>query len=56
MRDIFIYMSIKSWLGEKPEGTIKGTVMSKENGLLEIRDENGYTQIINLAQTFAVVY
>lgn len=56
MREIFIYMSIKSWLAEKPEGSLKGNVSSKGNGFIEIMDEHGYTQIINLSQVFAVVY
>lgn len=56
MRDIYIYATIHSWLTEKPEGNFKGNVTSKGNGYIEIMDEHGYTQIINLSQVFAVVY
>lgn len=56
MKDIYIYSTLKSWLSEKPDTTIKGTVVSKENGIVEIQDENQYTQLINLTAIFAIVY
>jgi hypothetical protein len=56
MKEINIYASLGSWLDEKPEATIKGTVKSKTDHTIEIEDEEGYTQIIVLGKLFAVVY
>lgn len=56
MKNIYIYESISSWNAETPEATIKGYVVNKINGIIEITDENGFTQLINLAKIFAVVY
>lgn len=56
IKDIYIYTTINSWVAETPDATIRGTVNSKENGYIEILDENGFTQIINIDRLFAVVY
>ncbi|MDA8235155.1 MAG: hypothetical protein M0Z31_10215 [Clostridia bacterium] len=56
MKDIYIYESIDSWLKEEPEATLKGYVQRHTDLLLEIRDDKGFTQFINLSKLFAVVY
>jgi hypothetical protein len=56
VKDIYFYINISSWLSETPDGVLKGAVISKTGNYLEILDENGYTQIINLEKLFAVVY
>ncbi len=56
IKDINIYTSVNSWLKEDPETVIRGEVKSRGDGWIEISDENGYTQIINMNELFAVVY
>lgn len=56
IKDIYFYSNIQSWLNESPDATIKGTIISKSSGFIEIQDENGYTQIINLDKLYAIVY
>ena len=56
MRDIFIYSTLKSWLAEKPDTTITGTVISKDGSIVEIKDANNFTQLINISMVFAIVY
>jgi len=56
MREIYIYTNIDSWLNEKPDGVLNGTVLEKNTKYIEIADENGYTQILVLDKLFAVVY
>lgn len=57
MREISIYITAQAWLDDKPEAVIKGSVYVNNNGnYIEIKDENGYTQIISLDKVFAVVY
>ena len=56
MKDIYIYTNFNSWVDSEPEAVIKGTVTSKTEHLIEIIDEDGLTQIINLDRLFAVVY
>ncbi len=56
MKEINIYTHIESWLDESPDAVVKGVVARKDNGYIEITDENGYTQILNLSKLFAVVY
>lgn len=56
MKDIYIYETIQSWLSEQPEATLKGYVQKHTDHVLEIRDEKGYTQYLNVAKIFAVVY
>lgn len=56
MREINIYQNMESWLKETPNAVIKGTVKFRNDSFVEIYDENGFTQIINLNQLFAIVY
>ena len=56
LKNIYFYSTIKAWIDETPDVTIVGTVTSKTSNYIEISDENGYTQIINLDKIFAVVY
>ena len=56
MKEIFIYTNFSSWLEEKPDAVIKGTVTRNYEGYIEVRDENGLTQLINMEKLFAVVY
>jgi hypothetical protein len=56
MKDIFLYSTLDSWVEESPDATIRGIVHSKNSNFIEISDEKGYTQIINLDKLFAVVY
>lgn len=56
MRDINIYTSFESWVDEAPDTVLKGNVFNKGNGYIEIVDENGLTQILNINKLFAVVY
>lgn len=55
-KDIYIYIDAQGWIEDKPSTVLKGTVASRSDGYIEILDENGYTQILNLAKLFAVVY
>ncbi len=55
-KDIFLYATLSAWLQENPDGSVKGTVMSKNGSIIEILDENGLTQLINLDKLYAVVY
>jgi len=56
MREIYIYTCFSSWLEEKPDAVINGTVLEKNSRFIELADENGYTQILVLDKLFAVVY
>ena len=56
MKDIYFYVSIGSWQNEQPDAVVKGEVVSKSNGFIEIKDEAGFTQIVNLDRLFAIVY
>ncbi len=55
-KDINIYLDAQSWLDESPDVVLKGTVNYRGEGYIEIQDEKGYTQILNLTRLFAVVY
>ncbi len=56
IKDIYIYTHFESWLDETPDATLKGSVSLKNNNIIEIIDEQGLTQIINMEKLFAVVY
>jgi hypothetical protein len=56
MKDIFIYTTIRSWLDESPDATLRGKILDVETNYIQILDENGYTQIIMLDKLYAVVY
>jgi len=56
LKDIYIYSRIDSWIAEKPDTVIRGTVKGRSDGCIEIQDENGYTQLLVLEKLFAVVY
>lgn len=56
MKDIYIYTTIRSWLDETPDATIRGKILDVETNYIQILDENGYTQIIMLDKLYAVVY
>ncbi|KNY26090.1 hypothetical protein [Pseudobacteroides cellulosolvens] len=55
-KEINIYITFDSWMKEEPDAVIKGAIKFKGESHLEIQDENGYTQIINLNKLYAVVY
>lgn len=56
MKEIYIYSTLKAWLSEKPDATLKGKVVSHDGSVIEILDENNYTQLINVEAIFAVVF
>lgn len=56
MKDIFLYSTLDSWLREEPDATLKGYVQRHSDYLLEVKDEKGFIQLINLSKLFAVVY
>jgi len=56
MREIYIYTTFSSWLEERPDAVVNGTVLEKNSRFIELADENGYTQILVLDKLFAVVY
>ncbi|MGE5474551.1 MAG: hypothetical protein ACM3UU_10055 [Ignavibacteriales bacterium] len=56
MREIFIYTSPDQWDKDEPFSSVKGDVINKTEKYIEIIDENGYTQIINIDKVFAIVY
>ncbi|MCX7746755.1 MAG: hypothetical protein N2645_07680 [Clostridia bacterium] len=56
MKDIYIYASIQTWISETPDAVVKGFINSKNQNYIEITDDHGYTQILNLDKVFAVVY
>jgi hypothetical protein len=56
MKDIYLYSTIDSWISEAPDATVRGIVNNKTTHFIEIVDENGYTQIINLDRVFAIVF
>lgn len=56
MKEINIYFTANSWMSETPDTVVKGMVQNKANSIIEIIDENGYTQIINLDKIFAIVF
>lgn len=55
-REINIYATIDAWLKEDPDAVINGEVKGRGDGWVEIADENGFTQIINIHELFAIVY
>lgn len=55
-KDIYIYVDAESWLEDKPCSVIKGAVTNRSDGYIEILDDKGYTQVLNLDKLFAVVY
>ncbi|SEV87166.1 hypothetical protein [[Clostridium] fimetarium] len=56
MKDIYIYITPENWNKDKPEVTIFGNVISNNENYVEIKDDKGYTQIINIQKVFAIVY
>jgi len=56
MKEIFIYATIESWMNDVPDTSLQGKVVNKNNQMIEIVDDNGYTQLINIAKLFAIVY
>lgn len=56
MKDIYIYATLDSWLREEPDASLRGDVLRRTEFIMEIRDEQGYTQYINLQKLFAVVF
>jgi hypothetical protein len=56
MKDIYFYETIDDWNNERPTTSVKGRVVSKTESYIEIYDENGFTQLININKLFAVVY
>ena len=56
MKEIYIYTTIDGWIKDEPFTTINGEVKSKEGSFIEIADENGFTQVINMERVFAIVY
>ena len=56
MKEIYFYETMDNWINENPSTSIKGYIVSKHESYIEISDENGYTQIININKLFAVVY
>jgi hypothetical protein len=55
-KEINIYLTFDSWMDEKPDAVIRGIVKFKGDSHVEIQDENGFTQIMNLNKLFAIVY
>lgn len=55
-KDIYIYVSIQSWLDERPDATLRGTVTNAGGSVIEIVDENNLHQLLNVERLFAVVY
>jgi len=56
LKDIYIYITPENWNKDKPEVTIFGNVISNNENYVEIKDDKGYTQIINIQKVFAIVY
>jgi hypothetical protein len=56
LKNIYIYLTAENWNNDKPEVVILGSVVSQHESYIEIRDEKGYMQIINIQKVFAVVY
>jgi hypothetical protein len=56
MKNIYMYLTFNSWISETPDAEIRGNVVKVSSNIIEITDEQGYTQIINLDNLFAVVY
>lgn len=56
MKDIYIYITPENWNKDKPEVTIFGNIINKGENYVEVKDDKGYTQIINLQKVFAIVY
>lgn len=56
MQEIYIYSTIDGWMKDKPDTTINGYVKNITNQFIEISDDKGFTQIINMDKLFAVVY
>lgn len=54
--EIYVYSNIASWNNEKPDAEIKGRIALKTDKFIEIQDDGGYRQIIELDKVFAVVY
>lgn len=56
MSEINIYISFESWYKEMPDATINGTVINQKDNIIEIADNEGFTQIINVDRCFAITY
>jgi hypothetical protein len=56
MKEIYFFSTLKSWLEDKADTSIRGMVISKDKNYIEIQDENGYTQLINISMLYAIVY
>lgn len=56
VKDIYLYTTLENWLREEPDATLKGYVQKHSDYLLEIKDEKGFIQLVNLSKLFAVVY
>ena len=56
MNEIAIYSDIRLWLVDEPDTVIKGEIVSRREGIIEIYDELGFTQIININKIYAVVF
>lgn len=56
MTDINIYITFESWYKERPDATISGTIMNQKDNIIEIVDNEGFTQIINIDKCFAITH
>lgn len=56
IKEIYIYSTIEAWLSDTPDTILKGSINSRNATILEIQDESGLTQLINMEKLFAVVY
>lgn len=54
--EIFFYETMEEWVNDNPSTSIKGYVVSKNQNYIEISDENGFTQIININKLYSIVY
>lgn len=56
MRQIYIYLKFESWMNEKPDAEFKGRVVKHDGKIVEISDDQGYTQLINMDNIFSIVW
>lgn len=56
MSEINIFITFESWYKERPDATISGTISNRRDKIIEILDNEGYTQIINIDRCFAITY
>jgi hypothetical protein len=54
--EILVYTNIGSWNNEKPDASLTGQIALKTDKFVEIVDDGGYRQIIELDKVFAIVY